>query len=47
MQPAALIDCWHCTKAVSQLLWVHKAREVWFSLGENHENISRFGLHLL
>jgi hypothetical protein len=24
-------------KAVSQLLWSHKGREEWFSLGENHE----------
>jgi hypothetical protein len=24
-------------KAVSQLLWPDKGREVWFSLGENHE----------
>ena len=25
------------TRAVSQLLWPHKGREEWFSLGENHE----------
>ena len=34
-------------RAVSQLLWPHKDREVWFSLGENHENVFRFGLHLV
>src|SRR5271155_1201120 len=27
----------HATRAVSQLLWIEKDREVWFSLGENHE----------
>jgi len=26
-------------RAVSQSLCRHKGREVWFSLGENHENI--------
>src|ERR1700685_4309866 len=26
-------------KAVSQLLWSHKGREEWFSLGENHEKV--------
>ena len=35
------------TKAVSQLLWSDKDREEWFSLGENHEKASRFGLHQL
>jgi hypothetical protein len=34
-------------KAVSQLLWPHKDREVWFSLGENHEKAASFGLHQL
>src|SRR5580704_10068017 len=34
-------------KAVSQLLWPDKDREEWFSLGENHERASRFGLHPL
>jgi hypothetical protein len=34
-------------KAVSQLLWSDKDREEWFSLGENHEKASRFGLHPL
>jgi hypothetical protein len=29
-------------KAVSQLLWPVKDREVWFSLGENHEKAYRF-----
>jgi hypothetical protein len=29
-------------KAVSQLLWSHKGREEWFSLGENHEEACRF-----
>jgi hypothetical protein len=28
-------------KAVSQLLWSHKGREEWFSLGENHERLFR------
>ena len=31
----------------SQLLWTEKDREVWFSLGENHEKACRFGLHQL
>ena len=31
-------------KAVSQLLWPVKGREVWFSLGENHEKAFLFGL---
>src|ERR1700677_2850339 len=35
------------TRAVSQLLWPDKGREVWFSLGENHEKGSCFGLHQL
>jgi hypothetical protein len=35
------------SKAVSQLLWSDKDREEWFSLGENHEKASRFGLHQL
>ena len=30
------------SKAVSQLLWSDKDREVWFSLGENHEKAFRF-----
>ena len=34
-------------RAVSQLLWPDKDREVWFSLGENHEKVYRFGLHQL
>jgi len=34
-------------KAVSQLLWPHEDREVWFSLEENHEKGLRFGLHQL
>jgi hypothetical protein len=29
-------------RAVSQLLWTEKDREVWFSLGENHEKACRF-----
>jgi hypothetical protein len=29
-------------RAVSQLLWPDKDREVWFCLGENHENAYRF-----
>ena len=29
-------------KAVSQLLWPGKDREVWFSLEENHEEAYRF-----
>jgi hypothetical protein len=29
------------TGAVSQLLWTKKDREVWFSLGENHDKASR------
>jgi hypothetical protein len=33
--------------ALSQLLWPDKGREVWFSLGENHEKACRFGLHQL
>jgi hypothetical protein len=38
----------HChIKAVSQLLWTDKDREVWFSLRENHEKAYRFGLHQL
>jgi hypothetical protein len=31
------------SKAVPQLLCPHKDREVWFSLGENHENLFCFG----
>jgi hypothetical protein len=34
-------------KAVSQLLWPDKDREVWFSLGENHVKASSSGLHQL
>jgi hypothetical protein len=34
-------------KAASQLLWSHKGREEWFSLGENHERRRGFGLHQL
>jgi|SRR5450631_2616484 hypothetical protein len=33
--------------ALSQLLWPDKGREVWFSLGENHEKTCCFGLHQL
>jgi hypothetical protein len=29
-------------RAVSQLLWPDKDRDVWFSLGENHEKAYRF-----
>jgi hypothetical protein len=35
------------SRAVSQLLWSDKDREVWFSLLENHEEVFRFGLHQL
>jgi hypothetical protein len=35
------------SKAVSQLLWSEKDREVWFSLKENHEKAGGFGLHQL
>jgi hypothetical protein len=35
------------SKAVSQLLWPDKDREVWFSLEENHEMAYPFGLHQL
>jgi len=34
-------------KAVSQLRWPDRDREVWFSLGENHEKAYHFGLHQL
>jgi cytochrome c oxidase cbb3-type subunit 3 len=34
-------------RAVSQLLWPHNDREVWFSLGENHVKALRSGLHQL
>jgi len=34
-------------RAVSQLLCPDKDREVWFSLGENHEKAFRLGLHPL
>jgi hypothetical protein len=34
-------------KAVSQLLWPDKEREVWLSLRENREKANRFGLHQL
>jgi hypothetical protein len=34
-------------RADSQLLWPLEDREVWFSLGENHEKAGRFGLHQL
>jgi hypothetical protein len=37
----------HDFKALSQLLWPHKDREVWFSLEENHEKGLGFGLHQL
>jgi general stress protein 26 len=30
------------SRAVLQLLWPDKDREVWFSLGENHEKAYRF-----
>jgi hypothetical protein len=33
--------------ALSQLLWRDKGREVWFSLGENHEKASGFDPHQL
>jgi hypothetical protein len=33
------------SKAVSQLLWSGKGREEWFSLGENHDELLRFGLY--
>jgi hypothetical protein len=33
--------------ALSQLLWRVDVREVWFSMGENHEKAGRFGLHQL
>jgi hypothetical protein len=36
-----------CARAVSQLLWPDKDREVWFSLGENHEKVDRFPDFLL
>src|SRR5271156_2732172 len=32
-------------RAVSELLWSDKSREVWFSLRENHVNGHGFGLH--
>ncbi len=35
------------SRAVSQLLWPNKDREVWFSLRENHENAYPFGLYQL
>jgi hypothetical protein len=35
------------TRAVSQLLWPDKDREVWFSLKENHEKAYGSGLHQL
>jgi catechol 2,3-dioxygenase-like lactoylglutathione lyase family enzyme len=34
-------------REVSQLVWSDKDREVWFSLGENHEKACCFGLHQL
>jgi len=34
-------------KAVSQLRWSGKDREVWFFLRKNHDKVSRFGLHQL
>jgi hypothetical protein len=34
-------------RALSQLRWPDKGREVWFSLGENHEKAGRFDLHQL
>jgi hypothetical protein len=37
----------HSPRAVSQLLWPDTHREVWFSLGENHEKAYRFGQHPL
>jgi hypothetical protein len=43
-----LAECEYCAfRAVSQLLWPDKDREVWFSLGENHEEAYRFDLHPL
>jgi hypothetical protein len=35
------------SRAVLQLLWPDKDREVWFSLGENHEKAYLFDLHPL
>jgi hypothetical protein len=32
----------NCCRAVSQLLWPGKDREVWFSWEENHEKAYRF-----
>jgi hypothetical protein len=34
-------------RAVSQLLWSHKDCEGWFSLGEHHEELFRFGPYQL
>jgi hypothetical protein len=34
-------------RTVSQLLWSHKVREEWFSLGENHGKLFRFGRYPL
>jgi hypothetical protein len=34
-------------RAVSQLLWSGKDREVWFFLEKNHEKACRFGLDQL
>ena len=34
-------------RAVSQLLWSGKDREVWFFLEKNHEKVHRYDLHPL
>jgi hypothetical protein len=38
--PTIIIN-WGLFRAVSQLLWPGKGREVWFSLGEHHEKACR------
>jgi len=48
LEAGATIDSWgRLSRAVSQLLWSHKGREEWFSLGENHEKVLGFGVHQL
>jgi hypothetical protein len=50
MKPSAsamATAAWLRFRQFSQLLWPDKNREVWFSLGENHEKANRFGLHQL
>jgi hypothetical protein len=37
-----IIMIFRASRAVSQLLWPDKDREVWFSLEENHEKAYRF-----